>query len=163
MIGIETLSEGSRVAVTERVRASILRLAIFWGFLLLVGAPVHAAVTEPRLALMRVTAYRAAGGAISLTLEGSFSFADAVQLALPLNVVITQNQLSARFDLSGNVFTTMAPGPEQPASGPGIVRITARQITLVLPPGFAAGAATAQITATYGSQPIASNRLGFNL
>ncbi len=163
MIGIGRASVGSRLAATKRFRTLILRLAIFFGLLLLVSAPLHAAVTEPRLALMRVTAYRAAGGSISLTLEGSFSFADAVQLALPLNVVVTQNQLSARFDLSGNVFTTTAPGPEQAAPGPGIVRITARQITLVLPPGFATGAATAQITATYGSQPIASNRLGFNL
>jgi len=112
---------------------------------------------------MRVTAYRAAAGATSLTVEGSFSFADAVQLALPLNVVITQNQFSARFDLAGNVFATTASGPEQSVPGPGIIRITARQITLVLPPGFETGAATAQITATYGSQPIASNRLEFNL
>ena len=160
---MEAVSVTPTVAAATRSGPFLPRIAALLVLLLLASAPAHAAITEPRLALMRVTAYRAAGGAISLTLEGSFSFADAVQLALPLNIIVTQGQLSARFDLAGNVFTTVASGPEQPASGPGIIRIAARQAILVLPPGFETGAATAQITATYGSQPIASNRLGFTL
>lgn len=123
---------------------------------------LEAAFTEPRLALMRVTAYRSTNGTSTLKLEGSFSYADAVQLALPLSVVVTQGQLSARCDLAGNVFTSTG-GSEQPAAGPGVISFAPREIVLVLPAGFTAGTATAQVVATYGSQPISSNRLSFTL
>ena len=52
----------------------------------LVVAPVRAANTEPTLALMRATAARSTSGRVTVTLEGSFSFADTVQLQLPLQV-----------------------------------------------------------------------------
>ena len=139
---------------------SVLALSVL---LVRMAMPAAAAITEPRLALMRVTSYRSASGSTTLKLEGSFSFADAVQLALPLNVTATQGQLSARFDLSGNVFTTMAGGAEQPASGPGVIGVVQREITLVLPAGFTAGEAMAQVIATFENRPIASNRLGFLL
>lgn len=125
--------------------------------------PSHAAITEPRLALMRATVYQSATGSRTLRLEGSFSFADAVQLALPLNVVITQGQLTARCDLAGNVTTSSGGGAEQPAAGPGVLSFTQREIVVALPAGFSAGEATAQIVATYESQPISSNRLSFVL
>ena len=123
----------------------------------------QAAYTEPRLALLRVTPYRATTGVITLKVEGSLSFADAVQLALPLSVTIAQGQLSARFDLAGNVFTTTAGGAEQPVAGPGVITIAQRAITLVLPPGFATGAASAQVTAAFDGKLISSNRLSFDL
>jgi hypothetical protein len=150
-----------------RVKSPRLRLytqMVATGALLLVcGSSLQAASTEPRLALMRAIAYRSAGGSITLKLEGSLSFADALQLGLPLNVVITQGTLNARFDLAGNVFTSAAGGPEESAPGPGVVSIGTREIVLVLPAGFTAGAATAQLVASYSSQPIASNRLEFGL
>jgi hypothetical protein len=139
------------------------QLALLLATLLFGGREALAAFTEPRLALLRVTAYHAASGAVTLTLEGSFSFADAVQLGLPLNVVVTQGQLSTRFDLAGNVFTKTGAGPEQPAVSPGLMSFTQRQITVALPTGFSNGTATAQVIATYEGQPIASNRLGFTL
>jgi hypothetical protein len=123
----------------------------------------QAAYTEPRLALLRVTPYRSTTGTITLKIEGSLSFADAVQLALPLSVSITQGSLSARFDLAGNVFTSTAGGAEQAAAGPGVIAIAPRAITLVLPPGFTTGAASAQVTANYDGKLISSNRLSCDL
>lgn len=136
---------------------------LFVALLGLGPAPLRAAYTEPRLALLRVTPYHSASGTTTLKLEGSFSFADSLQLGLPLSITITQGQFSARFDLAGNVFTRSGAGAEQSAPGPGLLEVAQRQITLVLPPGFAAGAATAQVVATYESKAIASNRLGFSL
>ena len=129
----------------------------------MLGARVDAAFTEPRLALVRVTAYRSTSGASTLTLAGSFSYADAVQLALPLNVIVTQGQLSARFDLAGNVFTSTGGGLEQPAAGPGVVSFAPREIVLALPPGFSAGTAMVQVVADFDSQRISSNQLSFTL
>jgi hypothetical protein len=111
---------------------------------------------------MRVTAYRSSSGTSTLKLEGSFSYADTVQLALPLSVTVTQGQLTARFDLSGNVFTSTG-GAEQPVAGPGVISVAQREIVLVLPAGFSAGTATAQVVANYEGQPISSNRLSFTL
>lgn len=130
---------------------------------LLAAGPLHAAITEPRLALMRATAYQAASGRVTLTLEGTFSFADAVQLAIPLNVMVVQGSLAARFDLSGNVFTSQNSGAEQAAPGPGIVDIASRKITLVLPPGFTSGPAMVQVIANFDGKGIASNRLAVAL
>ncbi len=138
-------------------------LSLLLGFLLPCSVAVQAAYTEPRLALLRVTPYRSTSGSVSLKLEGSFSFADAVQLALPLTVTITQGQLRARFDLAGNVFTSVAGGAEEPAAGPGVIAIAPRALTLILPAGFSAGTAAAQVTASYEGEPIASNRLSFTL
>ena len=132
-------------------------------FLALFAQPLGAAFTEPRLALMRATAYRSASGVVTLKLEGTFSLDDTVQLALPLEVIVQQGPLSARFDLSGNVFTTVGGNPEQPASGPGVIGVAPREITVVLPQGFTQGDATAQIVATYQGEPVNSNRLRFKL
>ncbi len=131
--------------------------------LVIAGGGAHAAITEPRLALMRVTAYQGASGRVTLTLEGTFSFADAVQLAIPLNVTVVQGALGARFDLAGNVFTSQNNGTEQAAPGPGIVDIAEKKITLVLPAGFTSGSATVQVIANFDGKPIASNHLTVSL
>lgn len=121
-----------------------------------------AAYTEPRLALLRVTPLRS-GAAISLRIEGSFSFPDVVQLGMPLQIVVTQPTLTARFDLNGNVFTSANGAPEQPAAGPGIISVAAREVVLALPPGFTTAATTIQAVATYEGKIISSNRLTVNL
>lgn len=130
---------------------------------MLASGRIDAAFTEPRLAVMRATAYRATSGTSTLQLEGSFSYADAVQLGLPLNVIVTQGTLTVRFDLTGNVFVSTGGGPEQSAPGPGLLSFTARTIVVVLPASFAPGAATVQVVANYDGQSIASNRLSFTL
>lgn len=154
----EAATRGWGISRRLRLQTQLAAAAV----LLLMSARLEAAFTEPRLALMRVTAYRSTNGTSTLRLEGSFSYADAVQLGLPVNVTVTQGQLTARFDLSGHVFTSTG-GAEQSAAGPGVVSFASREILLVLPPGFAAGAATAQVVLTYEGQPISSNRLSFTL
>jgi hypothetical protein len=139
--------------------------AVRWVVLVVLAfsSVAHGAFTEPRLALMRGTPYRSASGRITLKLEGTYSFADALQLALPVSVTVTQGTMRARFDLAGNVSTSLNGGPEEPAPGPGLVSIGERDITVVLPSDFSGGAATAQIVLTYEGRPIASNLLDVTL
>lgn len=122
-----------------------------------------AAYTEPRLALLRATPLHSNGGSTALQLEGSFSLPDVVQLSMPLQVLVTQGALTARFDMNGGVFTSTNGGGEQPASGPGLVSVAAREIIVSLPSGFTAGAATVQVIAIYEGRQISSNRLSVDL
>jgi hypothetical protein len=131
--------------------------------LLLTGVSVRAADTDPTLALMRASAVRGARGRATVTLEGSFSFANAVQLALPLEIVVTQGTRSARFDLAGGVSVSVGGGPPQAAPPPGLIGLSDRTITLVLPVEFTAGEASVQVVGSYSDKPIASNRLGLTL
>lgn len=133
------------------------------GLIVVSSALVRAANTDPTLALMSAAAVHATSGRATLTIEGSFSFADAVQLALPLVIVVTQGTRSARYDLSGNVTVSLDGGAGQPAPGLGVLGMTERTITLVLPAEFAAGVAAAQIVGTYDGKQIASNTLRFTL
>lgn len=155
---VEAVKGNWGICPTWRLGAALLAIVVVCS----INARTDAAFTEPRLALLRVSAYRSTSGTITLKLEGSFSHADAMQLGLPLNVIVTQGALTARFDLAGNVFTSTG-GAEQPASGPGVVGFAQREIVLVLPAGFSAGASTAQIVMTYDNRPISSNRLSFTL
>src|SRR5262249_59155639 len=112
---------------------------------------------------MRATAYRSASGVVTLKLEGTISLDDTVQLALPLEVIVQQGPLSARFDLGGNVFTTVGGNPQQPASGPGVIWVAPREITVGLPPRLPPGAAPPHILPTYPAEPLNSNRLSLPL
>ncbi|MBX3027101.1 hypothetical protein KF840_19540 [bacterium] len=130
---------------------------------LAVAAPVIAANTDPTFALTRASATRGSGERWTVVLEGSFGVADAVQLDLPLRLVVSQGDRSARFDLAGRVTVSVAGAPAQDAPPPGVLAVTSRTITLVLPVGFGAGDAVAQIVGTYDGEPIASNQLRFAL
>ena len=134
-----------------------------WGALTLCpGIPALAANTDPTLALMRATAARGSSGRATLTLETSFSFDDAIQLALPIEVVVTQGTHVARCALSGAVALTVN-GVAQAVDGPGVIGVTDRRITVVLPPEFTAGEASAQLVGAYSSKPVASNVLRFTI
>lgn len=146
--------------IATRRRGGALLAALV---LLLLAAPSGAANTDPTFALTRATAARSSGERWTVVLEGSFGVADAVQLDLPLQVVVTQGTRSARFDLAGRVSVSIDGGPAQDAPPPGVLAITSRTITLALPAGFAAGDAVAQIVGTYEGEQIASNQLRFAL
>jgi hypothetical protein len=128
-----------------------------------IAGVAYGANTDPTLALIGASAARGSGGRTTVTLEGSFSFDDAVQLALPLQIVVAQGERTARFDLAGNVTLSLNGGAAQPAPPPGLLGITGRSITLVLPSGFDGGDATAQLLTTYDGKSIASNLLRFSL
>lgn len=119
--------------------------------------------TEPTLALMRAAAVRAPSGRVTVKLEGSFSFADTVQLGLPVEIEITQASRVARCTLSGDVTLSTDGGGAQPAPPPCVLGVTDRIVTLALPAGFAAGDATAQLLLVHEGRQIASNRLGFRI
>ena len=146
-----------RSAASRRMRCAAAAL-----FLLACG-PVFGADTDPTLALMRASAVCGASGRATVTLEGSFSFANAVQLALPLEIVVTQGTRSARYDLAGSVSVSVGGGPPQAAPPPGLIGMSDRTITLVLPAEFTAGEASVQVVGSYSGKTIASNRLGFGL
>jgi hypothetical protein len=133
---------------------------------MLVAAPraAHAASTEPRFAIVEASAFRATSSQrISLRVGTSFSFADTLQLSLPLQVLVQQGALAARLDLAGNVFTSTSGGAEQPAPGPGILSVGEREILLVLPTGFVPGPATVQLSTDVGGQVLTSNSLTVTL
>lgn len=130
---------------------------------LAVGSRAWGAYTEPRLALTRATVHHSASAVASVQLEGTFSFADLIQLAAPVNVYVMQGTLTARLDQAGNVYTSTAGGPEQPASGPGLVSLKEREILIVLPTGFHSGTATIRVEIIYDGGPISTNELGVTL
>jgi hypothetical protein len=121
------------------------------------------AYTEPRLALLRAAAIRSTAGTISIQLEATFSFADVVQLGMPLQILVQQGEVTARIDLNGNAFTSLAGAPEQPAPGFGLLSVTNRQLLFVLPPAFGAGLATIQLRSDYEDRTIFSNRVTVTL
>jgi hypothetical protein len=141
--------------MTNEMRGIALLMALF-----LFAAPARAANTDPTLALMRANAVRGSSGRATLTLETSFSFDDAIQLALPIEVVVTQGTRTARCALSGSVAMSVGGAP-QPAASPGVIIVTERSITVVLPAEFGPGEASAQLVGAYPSKPVASNVLRF--
>jgi hypothetical protein len=143
-------------------RRTARRLALTALALLLAADAAPAANTDPTLALVRATAVRGSSGRATLTLETSFSFDDAIQLALPIEVVVTQGARTARCALSGSVAMSVGGAP-QPAASPGVISATARTIVVVLPAEFSPGEASAQLVAAYSSKPVASNVLRFAL
>jgi hypothetical protein len=147
----------------RRTGALAIWLLLAAAALLSLRAPAVAANTDPTFALTRARAVRSTGDRVTVTLEGSFGVADAVQLALPLEVVITQGGRRAQLDLAGHVRVSVDGGAPQDAPAPGVVAVTSRAITLVLPPGFGPGEAVAQIVGTYAGEAIASNQLRFPL
>ena len=159
------IATGSRAGTRRAVGVRHARHALAAGvaLLLLAAGTAQGANTEPIFALTRAAATRGSGGRATLVLEGSFGVADAVQLALPLEVVVTQGNRSARFDLAGNVSISVGGAPAQAGPAPGVLAVTSRTITLVLPAEFAAGDAAAQIVGTYENEPLASNQLQFTL
>ena len=133
-------------------------------FLLLAVNLAAAAGGNPQLAVVRATPHRSASGAgVTLEVEASFNFDDALQLPLPVHVIVTQGSLSARFDLAGNVFTSVGGGAEQSSPGPGVIAVTRHVILLVLPSAFAQGPAAVQLVVRYRDEPFSSNRLDLTL
>ena len=139
------------------------RQAVVLLLVALLATQAFAANTEPTLALMRATAVRAASGRITVTMEASFSFADAVQLALPVDIVVSQGTRVAHFSLDGQVSLSENGGPILVIDPPGVLSVSERTIVLVLPASFGPGEATARITADYGRKGVASNELRFSI
>jgi hypothetical protein len=151
--------------------ASLLALL---GLLLLAGpTPARAAGSSPLLTIATVDAFASSSGAVSVDVQGAFNFEDVVQGVVAAGAVVFQGTSFARFDQAGGVVSGSAPLLSEgldatevptlltfgsPAAPPAaLAQLQADHVTVVLPPGFSAGAASVVLYAVYQDQGFASN------
>ena len=135
----------------------ILVCASIPSLLLLGGDHAVAGSYDPTLVIGQAVS-TGAGAPTLLSLTGTWSFDDILQVDFPLNVVVRQGTLFVRYPVGGapavsGSFADLADGlsasevaslesvgaPNPQAS---LVRLTAHQMTLALPPIFAPGTVT---------------------
>jgi len=155
-------------------------LPLLLGLLLLFApATARAAGSSPLLTIAAADAFASSSGAVSVDVQGSFNFEDVVQGIFPAGMVVFQGTSFARFDQAGNVVSGSAAllsngldatevpallSLGSPASPPAaLTRLRADRVTVVLPPGFSAGAASVVLYAVYEDQGFASNALSVTL
>ena len=142
-------------------------------------AGLRASGTSPALVLS-AAAGAAAGGQRSVTLDGSFDFANAVQTAYPLSLVVFQGSRFVRYRLPGAVVAGDSPeladgqlsaneldafGQEGSvaAAGVRVVTLVTDRIRVALPAGFTAGPTTAILYAILPDSNVLSNPIDFTL
>lgn len=146
--------------------------------LLLAAGQAQAAGTDPTLALTSAEA-AANDGAVLVRLHGSLQFEDLLQFDFPAGVVIHQGTRFARVPIAGPPVSGSAPSlagglaPGElfglldvgaPAPAPArLVALTPTTLTVVLPPGFDPGAATAVLYAVLEGDPFLSNPITVTL
>ncbi len=160
---------------TARQRTALLALV---AVLLTAGHRVDAAGTDPTLALSSAEA-AASGGAVLVRLQGSLQFDDSLQFSFPAGVVIFQGTQFVRLPITGAAVSGsaallaggLAPaelpallGLGAPAPPPArLVTLTPSSLSVVLPPGFSAGAATAVAYAILEGDAFLSNAIAVTL
>jgi hypothetical protein len=142
-------------------------------------ARLRASGTSPALVLS-AAAGAAVGGQRSVALDGSFDFANAVQVAYPLDLVVFQGSRFVRYRVPGAAVAGDSPeladgqlssdeldafGREGSAAPAGvrIVTLVTDRIRVALPAGFAAGPTTAILYAVLPDSPVLSNPIDFTL
>jgi hypothetical protein len=155
-------------------------LVALLGLLLLAGPPsARAGGSSPLLTIAAVDAFASSSGALSVDVQGSFNFEDVVQGVFPAGAVVFQGTSFARFDQAGGVVAGLAPlladgldaaevpallALGSPAAAPAaLTQLRADRVTVVLPPGFSAGAASVVLYAVYQGQGFASNTVSVTL
>ena len=151
------------------------------GLALVAAAPaaLRASGTSPTLVLSAATG-AAAGGQRAVTLDGSLDFANSVQVAYPLSLVVFQGSRFVRYRLPGPVVAGTSPeladghltadeisgvdgeGSAAPAAV-RIVTLLADRIRVALPADFAAGPTTAIVYAILPDSNVLSNPIDFTL
>ncbi len=138
-----------------------------------------ASATSPTLVLSAGQAVQAEGR-YTVTIEGTFDFANAVQVGYPLQIVLFQGTRFVRFPLGGTPLTGVAAvladgrlnASELPAllaagspasSEVRLLALTAKTAVLAIPAEFARGAATVQTVALLAEHPVLSNPLALVL
>jgi len=142
-------------------------------------AGLRASGTSPALALS-AAAGAAVDGQRSVTLDGSFDFANAVQVAYPLNLVVFQGSRFVRYrvpgtavagdspeladgDLAASEIDTFGQEGSAAAAGVRIVTLIADRIRVALPAGFPAGPTRAVLYAVVPDGNVLSNPIDFTL
>jgi hypothetical protein len=154
-------------------------LSLLLGLLLAGPAPARAGGSSPLLTIAAADAFASSSGARSVDVQGSFNFEDVVQSVFPAGMVVFQGTTFARFDQAGTVVSGSAPllangldavevpalvALGSPAAPPAaLTQMRADHVTVVLPPGFSAGAASVVLYAVYAGDGFASNTLSVTL
>lgn len=135
--------------------------------------PARAGGSSPALTITTVDTFASSSGATAVDVRGSFNFEDVVEGIFPAGVVVYQGNHFARFDQAGVVVdgtasafsnglsATEVPaliGLGSPAAAPAaLVQLRGDRVTVVLPPGFAAGAGSVVLYAVHDGQGYTSN------
>jgi len=140
----------------------------------------HAAGTSPTLALVAADAFASEQRVRLVTARGTFNFDDLVQFAFPAaGLLVTQGAHFARYDVDGTVREGSSPlvadgvDPTEleallalgmPAPSPArLARVAASEVSVVLPGGFAPGAASVVLFALHENEAFVSNALALVL
>ena len=161
--------------MTHRCRIAVV------GLVLAAAAPaaLRASGTSPALVLSAATG-SAAGSQRAVTLDGSLDFANAVQVAYPLSLVVFQGSRFVRYRLPGAVVAGTSPEladgnlttdeidavDHEGSAAPAAVRIVtlvADRIRVALPADFVAGPTTAVVYAILPDSNVLSNPIDFTL
>lgn len=153
--------------------------AIVLALMLLGAMPAWPSATSPTLVVSAASATRA-DGRLAVTIEGTFDFANAVQVGYPLQLVVFQGTRFVRFAIGdtprtgttplladgqlalGELPAFLAAGDPAPPDV-RIVTLTATHALVSLPADFAAGVATAQVFTVLPEEPVLSNPLALVL
>ena len=174
------------VSISQKLVALLSSLAmrcllatfILLGAVGLGAGSAQAAGTDPRLALTSGEAI-AGGGATMVRLRGNVQFDDQLQFAFPAGVVVYQGTTFARVPITGDAVSGSAAfladgladteflgllGLGAPAAAPaGLVSLQPNEVRVVLPPGFASGAASAVVYAVLEGTAFLSNPIAVTL
>lgn len=135
--------------------------------------------TDPTLALTAATAVEAPGGAVSVSVDGTFSFDDVVQFSFPAGVIVFHGSDYVVYDVDGSAESgtsaavsngiTAAEVPAllaaaTPAASPAaLLRVQSDRILVALPDAFGSGSASVIIFAILEGEPFVSNTVGVTL
>jgi hypothetical protein len=142
--------------------------------------PARAAGTSPTLALVAADAFASADGGRLVTADGTFNFDDLVQIPFPAaGLLVVQGAHFARFDVGGGTregtSAAVADGVQPAelasvlaaggaAAAPArVVKIEPSRVSVVLPAGFTAGAATVVLFALHDDESFVSNAIALEL
>jgi len=147
--------------------------------LVLAAATAWASATSPTLIVSAARALRAESRH-AVTIEGTFDFANAVQVGYPLQLVVFQGTRFVRYPATGTPRTgetaLLADGRLDAAELPAflaagapapadvrLVTLTETSALVALPASFTAGTATAQVFTVLPEEPVLSNPLALVL
>lgn len=142
-------------------------------------APALAGFTSPTLLLSAATG-TVVGGGRSVALTGSFDFPNTVQPGYPLNLVVSQGARFVRYPILGTAVggtsSTLSDGvlsageletlllAGSPSAAPvRVLALTATDIRVALPAGFASGPTRAVLFTILPDGPVISNPIDFTL
>lgn len=178
---IHVLTRRCRSSRDSERRGRIRALLVLVALAMMVDAqPARAAGTSPTLALVAADAFASDEGGRLVTADGTFNFDDLVQIPFPAaGLLVVQGAHFARFDVDGGTregtSAAVADGvqPAELASvlGAGgaaaaparVVRIEPSRVSVVLPAGFTAGAASVMLFAVHETESFVSNAIELEL